>query len=75
MKISFLKLFWERTLPVVIFAPFYGKFSKNWAFSNDLKGVVMENFPGASLPDPIFPSFALAECTLFSMNLVSDNPI
>ena len=42
-------------------------FPKNGAFSNDLKGVVIEHFPGGKPPDPHF-------CSLRS-HLVSAPPI
>ena len=49
-----LKIFWEKTPSVVIICFFHGKFSKNWAFSNDLKGVVMKIISGGKPPDPQF---------------------
>ena len=45
-------------------------FSKNRVFSNDLKGVVMENFTGGKPPDPVFPSFALTSFQPPNINFV-----
>ena len=44
----------ERPSLVVILCFRHGTISKNGAFSNDLKGVVMENFPGGKPLDPHF---------------------
>ena len=56
IEIKDFKIFRERLSLVVIFAFVSGTFSKNGAFSSDLKGVVMRNFPGGMPPDPNFCS-------------------
>ena len=54
IKVPYLKIFWEKTPSVVIICFFHGKFSKNWAFFNHLKGVVMTIVSGGKPPDPQF---------------------
>ena len=39
---------------MILFVPLNGTFSKNGAISSNLKGGIMENFPGGKPPDPRF---------------------
>ena len=54
IQVKSFKTVMERLSLIVILASVVSTFSKNGAFSNDLMGVVMKNFPGGKPPDPRF---------------------
>ena len=57
IQVKRFKIFVERLSLVVILDSVNSTFSKDGAFSNDLKGVVMKIFPGGKPPDPHLCSF------------------
>ena len=70
IQVKKFKIFMERLSLAVILDSVNSTFSKNGAFSNDLKGVVMKNFAGGSPRTPIFAHFACFSFQPPKMNFV-----
>ena len=60
IQVKKFKNFRGKTLISRDFASVNSTFSKNGSFSNDLKGVVMKNFPGGKPPNPRFCSLLVS---------------